>query len=464
MKLDRSRLRSIVGTVRFRITALATVLVALVLTLTGFVLVTAQRHVLTQGVDSTLRQRVDAIIDLGPDGWADRRWGAPNDEDNVTQVLDEDGDVVTQSANMPDDYGALLSPPTGFGDSYRERHVPIDDDEYRLLSRRARLDGDIYIIHVGTDIDEIHEGAEVLGHLLLGMIPFVTVLLAALVWILTGRTLRPVEAIRSGVAAMGGSDLDHRVPVPPGDDEIARLARTMNAMLDRVEEAQRRQQRFVSDASHELRTPLTRIRSELEVDLAHPEQTDLVAAQRRVLGDTIEMQGLVDDLLHLARADAGALRGVMEPVDVDDLVLREARRLRERGQVTVDVSGVSAAQTVGDAADLGRMVRNLADNAEHHAHGTVRFTLAEQDGSLELEVLDDGPGIAAADRERIFERFTRLDDARARDSGGVGLGLAIVREIVARHNGTVAAADPPAGSGPGARLVVRLPVAPEPSA
>jgi signal transduction histidine kinase len=120
---------------------------------------------------------------------------------------------------------------------------------------------------------------------------------------------------------------------------------------------------------------------------------------------------------------------------------------------------VSAAQTEGDAGQLARMLRNLADNAERHAESTVRFSLAEDDAAHELVlvVADDGPGIAPADRERIFERFTRLDLARARDEGGTGLGLAIVQEIVTRHGGLVAAVDPdPAGS-PGARLVVRLP-------
>jgi signal transduction histidine kinase len=348
--------------------------------------------------------------------------------------------------------------PSSSGNQYQTlHHTPLDVDELRLLSRRVQIGGTAYVIHVGTDMDDIEEGAEVLTHLLAGVIPVVTVLLGLVVWWLVGRTLRPVEAIRSGVAAMGGSDLDHRVPVPPGDDEIARLARTMNSMLDRVEEARRRQQRFVADASHELRTPLTRIRSELEVDLAHP-PADPADTQRRVLGEAVEMQRLVDDLLHLARSDAGAAAGTVAPVDVDDLVLREARRLRERGRVAVDVSGVSAAQTVGHAADLGRMVRNLAENAERHATSTVRFGLAEHDDTVELVVADDGPGIPPEDRDRVFERFTRLDGARAREGGGAGLGLAIVQEIVTRHHGTVAIADAVGSDdGAGARLVVHLP-------
>jgi signal transduction histidine kinase len=174
-----------------------------------------------------------------------------------------------------------------------------------------------------------------------------------------------------------------------------------------------------------------------------------------VLEEAVEMASLLDDLLHLARSDAGHARGDRSPVDVDDLVLREARRLRDRGRVDVDVHGVSAAQTSGDAGQIARVLRNLADNAERHADAVVRFALAEEGDDVVLVVADDGPGIAPEDRRRIFERFTRLDEARARDEGGTGLGLAIAREIVARHGGTIAATDPDDGGG--ARFVVHLP-------
>ncbi|HMG43491.1 MAG TPA: HAMP domain-containing sensor histidine kinase [Acidimicrobiales bacterium] len=467
----RAQWRSHVGTVRFRLTALAAVVVLVVLALTGVGLVTAQRELLTDGVDTTLRQRADEIEALlrsdHPDDAFDRVWGGRGDEDNVVQMVDDDGKVLNQSANIATHGRPIAEDPVGYDDAFHTvDDLPVDDDDFRLLSRIVPVDGldtDWVVVHVATDIDEVRESAEVLGALLLWVIPIVTILLAVVVWWLTGRTLRPVEAIRSEVALMGGSDLDTRVPVPPTDDEIARLARTMNAMLDRVEQAQRRQQRFVADASHELRTPLTRIRSDLEVDIAHPQRADRAATEQRVLDEALAMQGLIDDLLHLAKADAGANRAAFAPVDVDDLVLREARRLRDRGRVDVDVHAVSAGQTVGDAGQLARLVRNLADNAERHADGTVRFSLTEDDDQLVLVVADDGPGIPAEDRVRIFERFTRLDDARTRDAGGAGLGLAIVQEIVSRHHGTVAAVDPTTngdGTADGARFEVHLPRTP----
>jgi len=466
----RTWLREHAGTVRFRITALATLVVFAVLALTGIGLVAAQRELLTDGVDANLRQRADDVeVELRDDPYMAlaRSWGGRDGDDNVTQLVSPEGEVLAASTNIAAFGAPVVDDPSGRSDHFRTvGELATSDTEYRVLSRLVPVEGipgtSWVVVHVGTDIDEIHDGAEVLTDLLLVAIPIVTVLLALVVWWLTGGVLRPVEAIRSQVAVMGGADLHRRVPEPPTDDEVARLARTMNGMLERLEAAQQRQQQFVADASHELRTPLTRIRSELEVDRAHPERADPAATRERVLDEALGMQGLLDDLLRLAQADAGESGAHdAEPVDVDDIVLREARRLRDRGRVEVDVSGVSAGQAQGDPGQLARLVRNLADNAERHAEGTVRFTLGEEGDHLLLEVADDGPGIPPADRERVFERFTRLDDARSRDAGGAGLGLAIVAEIVARHGGTVAAVESPAGA-TGAHLEVRLPCSPAP--
>jgi signal transduction histidine kinase len=269
------------------------------------------------------------------------------------------------------------------------------------------------------------------------VVPILLIVLGALIWYLVGRTLRPIEAIRAEVADIGATDLHRRVPEPPGDDEVARLARTMNEMLDRVEAANERQQRFVADASHELRSPLTRMRSELEVDLAHPERADLMATHRSVLDETTHLQHLVDDLLHLARSDERVPVGGREPVDLDDIVLSEAQRVRTETAGKVDVTRVSAAQVRGDPQQLARAVRNLTDNAARHARSMITFTLAEREQTAVLTVADDGPGIPADQTERIFERFTRLNDARTSGSAGAGLGLAITRDVVQRHGGTV---------------------------
>ena len=228
----------------------------------------------------------------------------------------------------------------------------------------------------------------------------------------------------------------------------------MNTMLTRLANAADRQRQFVDDASHELRSPLTSIRTMIEVELTHPDSADWGTIGRDVLDDTIRLQRLVDDLLALARADtavAGSAR--REPVDLDEIVLREARRLRERTAHEVDTTSVSGAQLTGNPDELARAVRNLLDNADRHAASTITVTLDESDRAVTLTVADDGPGVPSGQRDEIFERFTRLEDARGRDQGGTGLGLAITHDIVAMHGGTIGLDD-----APGARFTARFPL------
>jgi len=279
------------------------------------------------------------------------------------------------------------------------------------------------------------------------------------VWWAVGRALRPVEAIRARVDQITAAQLDQRVPEPATSDEIARLARTMNAMLARLEESADRQRRFVADASHELRSPLARMRAELEVDRAHPETADPASTADSVLTETVGLQRLVDDLLVLARGDAGALGGGGDTtVDLDELVDRLAARARARG-ADIDTRAVRPVQVRGEPAQLERAVANLLDNAVRHAGLRVTVALDGSDGEqAELVISDDGPGIGPADAERVFERFTRLDDARTAGSGGVGLGLAIARDIAERHGGTLTLRP---GGGSGAQFVLVLPVARE---
>ncbi len=211
----------------------------------------------------------------------------------------------------------------------------------------------------------------------------------------------------------------------------------MNGTLDRLEHAIRQQEQFVADASHELRSPLTRIRSELEVALAHADQSDPAQTHRSVLDETLGMQHLVEDLLILARRYDDPIASPHTPLDLDDIVLCEARRLRDRGRIDVDTRHVSAAHVVGNVEQLTRAVRNVFENAERHATSLVTIRLEEHTGHAVLTVSDDGAGIATDQRDRIFERFTRLDEARTRDVGGTGLGLAIARDIIHHHVGTI---------------------------
>jgi signal transduction histidine kinase len=227
-------------------------------------------------------------------------------------------------------------------------------------------------------------------------------------------------------------------------------------MLGRLERAQQRQQRFVSDASHELRSPVAAIRQHAEVAFAHPDATPVDELAREVVDEAERLQWLVDDLLLVARADEHTLAVEHDEVDVDDLALDEARRLRDATDLRIDTTGVAAGRVEGDRSLLARALRNLGDNAARHARTVIALTVTQSGGVVRVAVDDDGPGIPLAERTSVFERFIRLDDARARDTGGTGLGLAIVHEVATAHGGTVAAQESRLG---GARIELVLPAA-----
>ena len=435
-------------TIRFRITAIAVVLSGVLLAAVSLLTINALRWQLTDNLDEGLGQRADTIAAVVADRPPDQ---VSTDEDLLVQVVDTDGKVLASSANL-----AGAAPITSTQPGLRVvTNVPGRNESFRVLIRQIdSSEGPVSLI-VGINNDDVTEPATILSRLLAILVPAAVLLLGALVWWLTGRTLRPVERMRIEIAEITASNLGRRVAEPATGDEIDRLAHTMNDTLDRLEGAILRQQRFVADASHELRSPLTRIRSEIEIGIATGEPADQATRERSVLDETINLQHLVDDLLQLARSDEGLADSEFDPVDLDDIVLREARRLRERARVVVDTRSVSAAHISGDARQLTRAVRNLLDNAERHASSTVTITLAEVDGQVRLTVADDGDGIPLEARQLIFERFARLDDARTRDAGGTGLGLAIVRDIIQRHGGTVTL-----DSGPATRFVVALPLLP----
>jgi signal transduction histidine kinase len=235
----------------------------------------------------------------------------------------------------------------------------------------------------------------------------------------------------------------------------------MNAMLDRLEEASARQQRFVADASHELRSPVAAIRTELEVALRTATPQEWPAVAERLLGEEARLEAVITDLLLVAHLDEGAPAPDPVPVDLADEAREEARRRApDRAEVTIEVEAPEPAVVMGSRVQLRRALANLLDNAGRHARTTVRVTVHSRGGRVRVLVDDDGPGIPEADRERIFERFVRLDDHRARaGTGGSGLGLSLVRRIAAHHGGTARAETAPLG---GARLVLDLPAAPAP--
>jgi signal transduction histidine kinase len=277
-------------------------------------------------------------------------------------------------------------------------------------------------------------------------------MLAALCWFIVGRALRPIEAMRAEVDAITSRALDRRVPEPASGDEVGRLARTMNEMLDRLERSSAAQRRFGEDASHELRTPVANIRTAMEVALAHPERTDWVAVGRDVLEQDGRAQQLIDELLVLARTDGGRLERATALVDLAGVARSGAIG---DGAVTVRTVMPGPVFVLADATHVARIVANLVENALRFARTSVTVAVERLGPWGILSVEDDGPGVPDADRERVFERFVRLDQHRGRASGGSGLGLAIVAELVEAAGGSVALEGP----SPTSRFVVRLPAA-----
>lgn len=286
--------------------------------------------------------------------------------------------------------------------------------------------------------------------LLIGGIAGMTLVVSGTTWFAAGRVLHPVEAIRVDFADLSAHHLDRRVPVPRTGDEIARLAITMNSTLDRLQSAVEQQRQFTADASHELRTPLACLRTELELALNHPGTADWPRVVHAAHDDTLRLQTLTTDLLLLARLDAGhADPPPSPPLDLTDLVRGETGRRTLPPHLTLTAHIHPAPIPVhGHHALLARILGNLLDNAERHAATTitVRLTYDAEHRQAVLEVLDDGPGIPPEDHQRIFERFSRLDDARTRDEGGAGLGLAIAERIATTHHGTLTIAPSPQGA------------------
>ncbi|MEV0149367.1 MULTISPECIES: ATP-binding protein [unclassified Nonomuraea] len=277
------------------------------------------------------------------------------------------------------------------------------------------------------------EALQALDGALLPGVPALLGVVAAMTWISVTRALKPVAAIRAKMADITARDLHQRVPVPRSGDEIAALATTVNGTLDRLETAVGTHQRFVADAAHELRSPIATLRARLE--LAPPSELT-----REALADVERLQALAGDLLMLARLDAG------EPVrttslDLGQVAFEESVRRgpEKEPRVVVDIEPDVVVR--GSRGHLARLVTNLLDNARRHAETAVTVRVRPGDGVAVLEVLDDGPGIPPEHREAVFDRFTRLDEARARDDGGAGLGLPIARDIAGLHGGTLVAID-----------------------
>ncbi|MEU9060580.1 HAMP domain-containing sensor histidine kinase [Streptomyces sp. NPDC048430] len=470
--------------VRARAALGATLVVAVALTVAGLAVLLVLRGNLTDraGLEAEVTAReVAGELALGR-AYAELEAG--DEDSHPVQVTDEEGRVVAVSKDLEAISGTGTAqvvpvspaPVPGPGDDdddddddgtgpprsevssdspdFTNGTATVDGEtaDYRFASVEVTTEEDVTLtVHAGAPLAAEQEAVNTVRNSMLTGLPVMLLVVAGVTWLVTRRALRPVEGIRRELAAITASeDLGRRVPEPDSRDEIARLARTTNETLTVLEASVDRQRRFVADASHELRSPIASLRTQLEVGEAHPELLDVPGA----VADTVRLQVLAADLLLLARLDAGERPG-RTAVDLGALVTEEvSQRAADRIAPEVSVADAEPLEVGGSRGQLARVVGNLLDNAERHAERSVAVSVRADRGDVLVEVTDDGAGVPEAERDRIFERFVRLDDARSRDDGGAGLGLAIARDVASRHGGTLTVGE---GAGGGARFTLRLP-------
>ncbi|MGV9572825.1 sensor histidine kinase [Streptomyces nigra] len=473
------------GSVRSRATLAATLVVAVALLAAGAAVLLSLRSDLTGQAESEAASAARAVAVELSDGRPYDKLTGLDEDDRPVQIVDERGRVVAASEDLervtgtgadtarPGDPGGRAGgdadDDADDSDDANGSDGPDDDPAPRgevdsdtdFSTGTATIDGttaDYRFAAVEVEFEDrgkftVYAGAPLAAErsavgtattaMLIGF-PLLLAVVAGATWLVTRRALSPVEGIRREMAAITASeDLARRVPVPATHDEVARLALTTNETLAALESSVERQRRFVADASHELRSPIASLRTQLEVGAAHPELLDLDGA----VTDTVRLQTLAADLLLLARLDAGERPGDAR-FDLGALAREHAEG---RAGVTVTADEVPVA---GSRAQVGRVLTNLLDNARRHARSAVTVGVRAEGEWAVVAVADDGDGVPEADRERIFERFVRLDEARSRDDGGAGLGLAIARDVAVRHGGTLTVGRAPAG---GALFELRLP-------
>ncbi|NDU74659.1 HAMP domain-containing protein [Actinomadura sp. DSM 109109] len=440
--------------IRFRVTVTAS--------LVAFVLSSALSAVLLTQLRQDAHQ--DLVAELARDN---RRTAAAIENgqltldispttDHLQQVVDQRGEVIAATPRMQGRKRIRFPPPSPFEERRVGRLCDVDAPGPRcfvVVERRVGSGRDALYIYSLAPAQGLMP-RPMPGVLFLLAVPFLTFLAGYGTWSSVSRALRPVEEIRRKLDEITVTDLERRVPQPHRRDEVGRLAESVNATLDRLEQAVARQRAFVSDVSHELRSPLAALRMELELALSAPEDADVPAALSAMLVNTERLSAVVDDLLALARLDADRT-SPRERVDLAELTDQEVLRRPRRVQLTVLAEGPVTVR--GGRSDLSRLLTNLIDNADRHASQEVTVILrTEPPATAVVEVIDDGTGVAPEDRERVFDRFARLAEGRHRDAGGTGLGLAIARDIAEAHQGSLILTDRIDGV-PGARFVLRLP-------
>jgi signal transduction histidine kinase len=442
---------------RARLTVVTTAGLALALLAGAVLLVGALHASLVRGLDSTARQEATEVAALADTHRLPRLVTVAG---GTVQVLDATGHVIASSPGA-DPLVPLLPAREAAAQARSGRGVLLDGRPYGYpyplwaVAVPTRT-GDT--VTAAVDFQPVVSSVKALAQALVVGTPVLLLLLAWVTWLVVGSTLRPIAALRRGAQVVAGTGRPRELPVPEARDEVHDLAVTLNDMLDRLDAAQQRQRGLVSDTAHELRSPIASIRTQLEVALDHPGLQDWHQTAADVLADVLRLARLAEDLLVLARLDERGTRAPgRQPVDLAVLATEETER-RAGARVAVTAATSGACVVTGDAEGLRRLLRNLIDNALRYAKSGVGVTVLREPGHVVLTVTDDGPGIPAEDRDRAFDRFVRLDEARSRDddeTGGTGLGLAIVRATALAHGGWARLED----AAPGLRAVIRLPAA-----
>ncbi|MGW0966635.1 sensor histidine kinase [Streptomyces sp. NPDC002516] len=445
---------------RVRLTALATLVITVTVALATAVLVFSMVHTVRGNVTTTLNAYADSVSRASTDGtWPRPLPPAPGGLGAWAQVVDDSGRVVASTANVAGQSARYTLPP---GSTSPRHTAAAGQADERVIAQRHIAGHTPVVIYVGGSTELLSLLTSDIKGYLFYVLPLGLVCAVGVSWLLIGRTLRPVERIRAEAAEITASDLHRRIPEPASDDEIGRLARTLNTMLARLDASAGRQRRFVADASHELRTPLAAVRTSLEVGLAHPDRAPWPELAQRAVSETTRLQRMVDQLLLLARADDTLLTR-LEPLDLGALAAAAIDAAPAR--IPVDLHAPAPVPVLGDPDQLTRLIRNLLDNADRHGRRHVTVTVTTEDhGTAVLVVADDGPGIPPEDRTRIFDRFVRLQTSRTRQPGqsaGTGLGLSIAQSIATAHDGTLGVAPAHPGeavNSPGAAFTLRLPM------
>lgn len=444
------------GSVRARVTVGSVLVVSLALAVIGIAIVRLIAAALVEDAQNVAEVQARNLAIVVEAGRITPLLDVDAAGNTILQVVGESGQVVAASpqlADIPPLSSASPGPGQLVAQTVRVESYAGNVSDYRVVGVGSESPSGSAVVFAGVSLAEAERVLARLNQLLLIGLALVLPVVAAVAWLVTRRALRPVEAIRTEVDKLTDQELDRRVPVPAHADEIQRLALTMNRMLDRLQAATDKQRAFIADASHELRSPLASLQAQLQVAVAHPDGITTEELAAGALEDTERLESLAAELLQLARLDAGS-QSSAKRVDLAEAVRQTlARRRSDRVSLEFTADGAVFAWAVPGAVE--QIVTNLVDNAERHAASAVSVAVVGAGGVAEIRVSDDGPGIPTSERERVFERFVRLDSARDRQAGGTGLGLAIARELARKSGGDVQIAD----SERGAVLRVILPAA-----